>query len=173
MVAINLDRVVTERKLDLVNRGGDRELSKLISEAAFTRWRQVLGIIPEALKLLRCLLSSSTKEELVFLNLQERIIEMIKHVDAFIFLSGDFATLEALITFASWPYFNIHHKFIGLLNVSNFYNGLITFNNHAIKNQLFHLQWKEFFICAPTANELLDLLKSYKLEPNPNNLMLD
>ena len=58
--------------------------------------------------------------------MQERISEMMNHVDAFIFLPGDLATFEALITFASWA--------IGLLNVNNFYDGLLTFINHAIKN---------------------------------------
>ena len=34
----------------------------------------------------------------VILDMQKRITEMLKHADAFIFLPGDLATLEALIT---------------------------------------------------------------------------
>ena len=40
-------------------------------------------------------------EELVVSSMQERITEMLNHVDTFIFLPGDLAILEALITFAS------------------------------------------------------------------------
>ncbi|KAK9232762.1 hypothetical protein WN943_023010 [Citrus x changshan-huyou] len=58
---------------------------------------------------------------------------------------GDLATLEALITFASWAHLNIHKKPIA----------------------------KKLFICAPTANELLDLLQAYKPEPDPMTLALD
>ena len=59
---------------------------------------------------------------------------MLNHVDAFIILPGDLATLETQITFASWAHLNIHQKLVGLLNDNNFYDGLITFLSHAIKN---------------------------------------
>ena len=61
----------------------------------------MLGIILKALKPLRCLLNPQTGEELVISGMQERISEMLNHANAFIFFSGDLATLEALITFAS------------------------------------------------------------------------
>ena len=61
----------------------------------------MLGIIPRALKSLGSSTNSSTGEELVVSCMQERITEMLNHADAFIFLPGDLATLEALITLAS------------------------------------------------------------------------
>ncbi|XP_024037637.1 cytokinin riboside 5'-monophosphate phosphoribohydrolase LOG7-like [Citrus sinensis] len=88
--AIDLGRVIAERKLHLVCGGGDRGLSKLVSEVAFVRGSQVLGIIPKALKPLGCLPDSPTREELV--------------------VSGDLVTLESLITFASWAHLNVHKK---------------------------------------------------------------
>ena len=53
--AVDLGRAIAERKLHLVYRGGDRGLSKLVSEAVFIRGNQVLGIIPQALKSLGCM----------------------------------------------------------------------------------------------------------------------
>ncbi|KAK9199090.1 hypothetical protein WN944_014277 [Citrus x changshan-huyou] len=99
--AIDLGRSIAERKLHLVYGGGNRGLSKLVSEAAFIIGSQVLGIIPRALKPLGSLSDSSTREELVVSSMQERITEILNHADAFIFLPGDLATLEALITLAS------------------------------------------------------------------------
>ncbi|KAK9177303.1 hypothetical protein WN944_029324 [Citrus x changshan-huyou] len=98
--AVDLGRAIAKRKLHLVYGGGDRGLSKLVSEAAFVRGSQVLGIIPKALKPLRCLPDSPTREELV-------------------------------------------------------------------------VSAKKLFICAPTANELLDLLQAYKPKPDPMTLALD
>ncbi|KAK9205381.1 hypothetical protein WN943_015648 [Citrus x changshan-huyou] len=91
--AIDLGRSIAERKLHLVYGGGNRGLSKLNSEAAFVRGSQVLSIIPRALK--------SLGSSLVVSGMQEKITEMLNHADAFIFLPGDLATLEALITLAS------------------------------------------------------------------------
>ncbi|KAK9199815.1 hypothetical protein WN944_015008 [Citrus x changshan-huyou] len=113
----------------------------------FVKGSQVLGIIPRALKPLGSLSDSPTGEELV--------------------VSGDLATLEALITLASWVYLNIHQKPISLLNVNNFYDGFITFLNHAIKNYFIPSTVKKLFICAHTVNELLDMLQAYRLEPDP------
>ena len=48
--AIDLSRNIVERKLHLVYGGGNRGLSKMVSEAAFIRGSQVLGIIPKVLK---------------------------------------------------------------------------------------------------------------------------
>ncbi|KAK9217800.1 hypothetical protein WN943_006429 [Citrus x changshan-huyou] len=147
--AIDLGRSIAERKLHLVYGGGNRGLSKLVSEAAFVRGSQVLGIIPRVLKPLGSLSDSSTGEELVVSGMQERITEVLNHADAFIFLPGDLATLEALVTLASWAHLHIHQKPIGLLNVNNFYDGFIAFLNHAIKKLLHSFQCeKTFYLCA-------------------------
>ena len=98
---------------------------------------------------------------------------MLNHADVFIFLPGDLATLEALITFASWAHLYIHKKPIGLLNVNNFFDGLLTFINHAIKNHFIQISAKNLFVCASTANELLDLLQAYKPELDPKTLALE
>ncbi|KAK9212315.1 hypothetical protein WN943_001697 [Citrus x changshan-huyou] len=145
----------------------------MVSEAAFIRGSQVLGIIPRVLKPLGSSSNSSTGEELVVSGMQERITEMLNHADAFIFLPGDLATLEALITLASWAHLHIHQKPIGLLNVNNFYDGFIAFLNHAIKNYFIHSNVKKRFICAHTANELLDLLQAYKPESDPWTFVLE
>ena len=145
---------------------GDRGLSKLISKAPFVRESQ-------ALKPLWFLPDPPIGEELIVSGMQERISKMLNHANVFIFLSRDLTTLEALITFASWAYLNIHKKPISLLNVNNFYNGLITFLNHAIKNYFIPPSAKNLFICTPTTNELLDLLQAYKPKTNLMTLALD
>ncbi|KAK9199689.1 hypothetical protein WN944_014881 [Citrus x changshan-huyou] len=170
--AIDLGRSIAERKLHLVCGGGNRGLSKLVSEAAFVRGSQVLGIIPRALKPLGSLSNSPTGEELVVSGMQERITEMLNHADAFIFLPGDLTTLEALITLTSWAHLHIHQP-IGLLNINNFYDGFIAFLNHAIKNYFIPSKAKKLFICAHTANELLDLLQAYRPEPDPWTFVLE
>ena len=133
----------------------------------------MLGIISEVVKTLGCLPSPSIREELVVSCIQEKITEMLKHADAFIFLPGDLATLEALITFASWVHLNINQKPIGFLNVNKFYDSMIAFINHAIKNNFILVSVKQLFICSPTTNKLLDLLEAYTPETDPKTLTLD
>ena len=121
----------------------------MVSEAAFVRESQVLGIIPRVLKPLGSSSDLSTGEELVVSGMQERITEMLNHADAFIFLPGDLATLETLITLASWAHLHIHQKPIGLLNVNNFYDGFLAFLNHSIKKLFHSFQYeKAFYLCS-------------------------
>ena len=108
----------------------------------------MLGIIPRTLKPLGSLSDLPTGEELVVLGMQERITEMFNHVDAFIFLPEDLATLEALIILASWAHLHIHQNPTDFLNVNNF-NGFIAFVNHAIKNYFIYCTAKFFFyLCS-------------------------
>ena len=130
----------------------------------------MLGIIPKALKAMS---SSPIGEVLVVSSMQETITEMLKHANAFIFLLGDHATLEALITFTSWACLNIHKKLISLLNVNNFFYGFITFINHVIKNYFISVSMKQLFICAPIANKLLDLLETCRPELDLKTLTVD
>ncbi|KAK9180854.1 hypothetical protein WN944_023990 [Citrus x changshan-huyou] len=88
--AIDLSRRIAERKLHLVYGGGNRGLSKLVSEDTFVRGSQVLGIIPRALKPLGSLSDSPTGEELVVSCMQERITEMLNHADAFILKMAEY-----------------------------------------------------------------------------------
>ncbi|KAK9187543.1 hypothetical protein WN944_018940 [Citrus x changshan-huyou] len=171
--AIDLGRRITKRKLYLVYGGGNRGFSKLVSEAVYVRGSQVLGIIPRAPKPLGSLSDSPIREELVVSGMQERITKMLNHADVFIFLPGDLATLETLITLASWVHLNIHQKPIDLLNVNNFYDDFIAFLNYTIKNYFIHSTTKKNFICAHIANELLDLLQAYRPEPDPRTLVLE
>ncbi|KAK9222119.1 hypothetical protein WN944_010551 [Citrus x changshan-huyou] len=100
---------------------------------------------PKSPKTFGQLSDSPTGEELVVSGMQERITEMLNHADAFIFLPGDLTTLKALITLASWAHLHIHRKPIA----------------------------KKLFICAHTANELLDLLQAYKPKPDPRTFVLE
>ena len=65
---IDLGRIIAERKLHLVYGGGNRGLSKLVSEAAFISGSQVLSIIQRVLKHLGILFNSPTRKELVVLG---------------------------------------------------------------------------------------------------------
>ncbi|KAK9218184.1 hypothetical protein WN943_006821 [Citrus x changshan-huyou] len=146
--AIDLARSIAERKLHLVYGGGNRGLSKLVSEAAFVKRSQVLGIIPRALKPLGSLFDSSTGEERSCKSRGPYYISI---------LGPSAHSPES-------------HRFV---KVNNFYDGFIAFLNHAIKNYFILSNAKKLFICTHTANELLDLLQAYRPKPNPWTFVLE
>ncbi|XP_073061835.1 uncharacterized protein [Primulina eburnea] len=94
------------------------------------RGSQVLGIIPIALAEGN-ITGVTIGEELKVSSMYERITEMSENSDAFIALSGGFGTLEEIFHIVSWAQLNIHNKPVGLLNINNYYDSLLTFLDKA------------------------------------------
>ncbi|XVF53672.1 hypothetical protein PTKIN_Ptkin05aG0117600 [Pterospermum kingtungense] len=67
--------------------------------------------------------------------MHERLLKMIELSDAFIALPGGFGTLQELFQMISWAKLNIHEKPIGLLNISGFFNDLLSFFDHAVEQK--------------------------------------
>jgi hypothetical protein len=93
---------------------------------------QVLGIIPKALAKVD-ITGKTIVEELQVFTMSERMFVMFEHVNAFIVLPGGLSTLKKIFHIFSWAQLNIHQKPIGLLNVNDFYNNLLSFLNHDVK----------------------------------------
>jgi len=93
--------------------------------------------------------------------MSEHLNTMFKHVDAFIALPGGLDTLEEIFHISSWAQLNIHHKPIGLLNVNDFYNNLLSFLDHAVEQQFLTFSARQILISATIAEQLIDELQSF------------
>ena len=122
--AKDLGRILSEKKIHLIYEGGDLGLMGLVSLAANIRGSQVLGIIPKVLAKVN-IIGKINCEELIVTCIHERLITMIKHVDAFIALPAGLGTLEEIFTIASWAQLNTHQEPIELLDVNNYYRLLM------------------------------------------------
>ena len=81
---------------------------------------------------------------------------MLTKYDAFIALLGDYGTLEEIFQIVSWAQLNIHQKLIGLLNVNNFFDGLLSFLDHAVEQKFIPHSTRQLLISASTVDELID-----------------
>ena len=64
--------------------------------------------------------------------MSKRMACKICQSDAFIALPRDFGTLEQIFCIISWAKVNLHTKLIELLNVNNFFDGLLSFLDQAV-----------------------------------------
>ncbi|XVF56194.1 hypothetical protein PTKIN_Ptkin06aG0098700 [Pterospermum kingtungense] len=153
--AFNLGKVLGKRKIDLVYGGGKLGLMG-----------QVLGIIPSAFTI-NNLVGETCGKEIKVATMQERLVMMMELSDAFIALPGGFGTLEELFQMISWAQLNIHNKPIGVLNINGFFNGLLSFVDHAVKQEFITPRARKILISATTADELVDKLQAFRFEPDP------
>ena len=94
--------------------------------------------------------------------MHERIARMFTYTDAFVALSSGLGTLEELFQVASWAQLRIHQKPIGVLNVNGFYDGLLSFLDHAVEQNFMTHEARQIFISSSTASELIDRLQAFE-----------
>ena len=101
------------------------------------------------------IIGKTIEEELQVSIMSDRMNTMFKHVDAFITLLGGLDTLEEIFYISSWAQLNIHHKPIGLLNVNDFYNNLLSFLDQVVKQEFLTSSARQVITSAATTKQLI------------------
>ncbi|XP_073049502.1 probable cytokinin riboside 5'-monophosphate phosphoribohydrolase LOG6 [Primulina eburnea] len=144
-VAEKLGIALAKNKIHLVYGGGEVGLMGKVAKAAHAGGSEVLGIIPITLANLT---GPTIGEEMKVDNMYERITQMIEHSDAFIALPGGFGTLEEIFHTVCWAQLNIHNKPIGLLNVNNYYDKLLSFLDDVVDQGFISLASQRMLLSA-------------------------
>ncbi|XVE98491.1 hypothetical protein REPUB_Repub03eG0111200 [Reevesia pubescens] len=165
-IANNLGRVLAERKIHLVYRGGSLELMGCVATAVHLGGSKDLGVIPRALAIGNTA-GKTGRDEILVSCIHECINIMIANADAFIALPGGFGTLEEIFQIASWSKLNIHQKPIDILNVNGFYDSLFSFLDHAVEQKFISHSTRQILVTATTLEQLLDQLQAFVPNRDP------
>jgi uncharacterized protein (TIGR00730 family) len=110
--------------------GGKVGLMGVVAEAALAAGGHVIGVAPK--RMLENEIMHLGLSELHWVeNLHERKVLMTRLADAFLVLPGGYGTLDELFEVLTLQQLSIHDKPCGLLNVAGFFDGLITYLDHA------------------------------------------
>ncbi|TKY67988.1 Cytokinin riboside 5'-monophosphate phosphoribohydrolase LOG1 [Spatholobus suberectus] len=158
--ALELGKLLVERKIDLVYGGGRLGLMGLISQTVLKGGRHVLGVIPKAL-LPREISGETFGEVKTVADMHERKSVMAKHADAFIALPGGYGTMEELLEVIAWSQLGIHDKPVGLLNVDGYFNSLLTLFDKGVEEGFIDNSARHIVVIADTAAELIRKMEEY------------
>ncbi|XVF66830.1 hypothetical protein PTKIN_Ptkin10aG0069200 [Pterospermum kingtungense] len=111
-----------------------------VSTAVARHQRQVLGIIPSAFTV-NNLVGETCGKEIKVATMHERLLTMMELSDAFIALPG-------------------------MLNINGFFNGLLSFVDHAVEQKFITQRARKILISATIADELVDKLQAFRFEPD-------
>lgn len=145
------------RGVDLVYGGGRLGLMGLIADSVLAGGGRVYGVIPKALVNLEVAHTGITELHTVE-TMHERKAKMTDLADAFLALPGGVGTLDELFEAWSWNALGYHAKPFCLLNVDGFWDGMITFIDHATESGFLSAKRREQLLVASTPEEALDLL---------------
>ena len=125
-------RWIGERGGQLVYGGGRTGLMGTVAESTRAAGGRVVGIIPKAL-VDRELANTLCDELHVVDTMHERKAMMGERADAFLTLPGGIGTFEELFEMWTWRQLGYHDKPVGILNVAAYYDGLLAFLAHSVK----------------------------------------
>ena len=103
------------------------------ADAALAEGVEVIGVLPQALQDREIAHRGLTKLHLVG-SMHERKALMASLSDAFIALPGGYGTLDEFFEIVTWAQLNIHSKPCILINTDGYYDFLLRFLDHAVRD---------------------------------------
>ena len=155
--ARNLGRELVGRDYGLVYGGGNVGLMNAIADTVLELNGDVTGVIPNSL----------VSKEVAHLGLSDlRIVDsmherkalMAELSDGFIAMPGGIGTMEEFFEVLSWAQLGLHEKPCALLNVAGYYDPLIQFLDHAVKQDFIKPKHRALLVVENDAVRLLDRL---------------
>ena len=122
------------KKITIIYGGGNNGLMGKLSNAALKVEANVIGIIPEFLKIGENLNQDISKTIIVKTMAQRKKI-LFEKGDAFLILPGGSGTIEEATEVISWKILGIHNKPIIIFNFENYWNSMIEMYNNAKKSK--------------------------------------
>ncbi|MCJ1462865.1 hypothetical protein MMC07_001468 [Pseudocyphellaria aurata] len=189
--ARSLARAMSDRSIHLIFGGGTTgmmgELAKTL--VSLKGPDSVHGIITEglirferagaAVHMPEPLIESQYGRKVVVKDLHERKRMMAREIisggpgSGFIGLSGGFGSMDELMEVVTWNQLGMHKTGVCLFNVEGFWDGVLSWQDHAIQAGFIRDEAQGILVGKETAKECLEWLKEYRWAGTDMNQKLE
>ncbi len=152
---------LARRQIGIVYGGGNVGLMGVVADAALAAGGEVIGVIPHGL-VSRELAHQGVTDLHVVNSMHQRKALMAELADGFIALPGGFGTLEEFCEAVTWTQLGLHAKVCGLLNVAGYYDGLLSFLAHALKEDFLRPTHFEIVVAGSDPVTLIDRVLDWR-----------
>ena len=156
-----LARVLTAKNICLVYGGGKVGMMGELASAMRDRGGKIIGVIPRDLAE-KGVGFMELPDMRVVGSMHERKALMAELSDGFIALPGGLGTIEEIFEALTWAQLGIHRKPCGLLNVSGYYDQLISFLDHAADQQFIEPESRSMLVIDEHPESLLEKFSAYQ-----------
>ena len=132
-VAAQVGRWIGEHGGQLVYGGGNNGTMGALADAALAAGARVVGVIPKSMVEREWAKRDCTELHVVD-NMHQRKSMMAERADAFLALPGGLGTFEEFFEVWTWRVLEFHRKPVGLLDLDGYYQGLLQFLQHGVRN---------------------------------------
>jgi uncharacterized protein (TIGR00730 family) len=142
-----------------------------LADAAMGSGGRVIGVMPQALVDMEVAHQGLTEMHIVG-SMHERKALMTQLSDAFLVLPGGWGTMDEMCEALTWAQLGIHNKPCGLWNVEGYFDWLLAFLDHAVREELLKAKDRERLLVGKELAEVLAAMRSYVpvWEPVPAKL---
>jgi hypothetical protein len=158
-----LGEVLAAHGLGLIYGGGHIGLMGVLADAVLRAGGEVVGVIPQAMVERELAQMNLTRLEVVD-TMHQRKARMADLADGFAALPGGFGTGDELFEILTWAQLGLHAKPVGLLNVAGFFDPLLAWLDHAVREDFLKPKHRRLLLVADTPEGLLELLLHYRPE---------
>lgn len=159
-------RELAARGLTLVYGGGHIGLMGVLADAALAAGGEVIGVMPQQLVAREIAHPGLSTLEVVE-DMLARKARMAALSDAFIALPGGYGTLDELFEMLTWTQIAAQVKPCGVLNVENYYDALLAWIAHAVREGLVRPGHADLLLAATDVRALLDSFAAWTHEDVP------
>lgn len=163
--AEEMGRLLADRGIGLVYGGANIGTMGALADATLDAGGSVIGVIPETLVEEQAHTGLSElhviSHEYHHDAMHARKDRMVELSDGFIALPGGLGTAEEFFEILAWAQFGIHRNPCGLLNLSDYYRGVIDFLDHAVSQQFLDEQHHARVVVEDDPKTMLDRLEAY------------
>jgi uncharacterized protein (TIGR00730 family) len=164
--ARHLGRTLAGRGTRIVYGGGCVGLMGDLADSALAAGGEVIGVIPEALVAREVAHNGLTGLRIVK-TMHERKALMSELAEGFLALPGGAGTLEEFFEVWTWTQLGIYRKPAALLNVAGYFDGLLTFLDHAVAQRFLRDEHRAMVLVDDDAERLLERLESARVPDVP------
>ena len=154
-------RLLVGAGIGVVYGGGHVGLMSVLADTAMAAGGEVIGVMPRAL-VDREIGHTEISELRVVGSMHERKALMADLSDAFIALPGGAGTLEELFEVYTWAQLGLHDKPCGLLDVEDYFSGLVGFLDHAVDERFLREEHRGMLIVEREPRALIERLAQFE-----------
>lgn len=153
--ARRLGRELASREIEVVYGGARVGLMGILADTVLEREGRVIGVIPDAL-VAKEVAHQGLSELRVVASMHERKATMAELASAFVALPGGAGTIEETFEVFTWAQLGMHAKPCGILNVDGYYDHVVAFLEHAVRERFLKSEHQEILVVEEEPELLLD-----------------
>ncbi len=152
-----LGRALARNNVHVVYGGGNVGMMGIVADAVLEEGGRITGVIPESL-MQREVAHCGVEDMRVVVSMHTRKALMSELSEGFVALPGGLGTFEELFEVLTWAQLGFHHKPVALLNVSGYFDPLITMMDRSVDEGFMKPANRDLLKITNSVSGLLDLI---------------